>query len=54
MSGCPRRKVLNELRDESAEGLGVVVVKLQVGVTRDKEPGPVGPKAPCLKEVRCL
>ena len=54
MSDCPRRKAPNELRDESAEGLGAGVAKLQVGVTRDKEPGPVGPKAPCLKAVRCL
>lgn len=54
MSGCPRRKVPNELHDESAEESGVVVARLQAGVIRDKEPGPVVPKAPCLKAVRCL
>ena len=54
MRDCPRREAPNELKDGSVEVSGVVVAKLQVGVTRDKEPGPAVRKALCLKAVRCL
>lgn len=54
MSDCLRRKAPNELEHELVEASEVGMARLQDGVTRDKEPGPVVLKAPCLKAVRCL